>query len=329
MSIRAVRGVLTLTFAATLFTGPPVSRVEAQTQTPIRVFSGFPPGGAVDALARVFGERLGEALGRPVVVENRSGAGGQIAIDAMRAAAADGSTLLVAPDANISVYPHTVRTPAYDPRTEIAAVAHLGRYDIALAVGAAVPVSDLKGYLAWVKEDRSRGSYGSASAGSPLHFLGLMLGAATGVPLTHVPYRGVGPALADAAGGQVPAVMLPLGTMTAQARAGKLRLLAHAGARRNPVAPDVPTFAEAGFPTLQVDGWFGLFAPGGTRPDVVNRYNEIIQQASRQPAVRERLRALDLDFREMSAADFRAFINADYERWGPVIRASGFSAESN
>ena len=324
----AVRGVLGAVVAVAVLSMPLAARVEAQAQTPIRVFSGFPPGGAVDALARVFGERLGEALGRPVVVENRSGAGGQIAIDAMRAAAPDGSTLLVAPDANISVYPHTVRTPAYDPRTEIAAVAHLGRYDIALAVGAAVPVTDLKGFLAWVREDRSRGSYGSASAGSPLHFLGLMLGSASGVPLTHVPYRGVGPALADAAGGQVPAVMLPLGTMTAQARAGKLRLLAHAGARRNPAAPEVPTFAESGFPALQVDGWFGLFAPPGTSPEVSARINTLIVQSMRTPGVRERMRTLDLDIREMTAPEFAAQVQTDWRRWGDVIRSSGFNGDS-
>jgi tripartite-type tricarboxylate transporter receptor subunit TctC len=301
----------------------------AQAQTPLRVLSGFPPGGAVDALARVFGDRLAESLGRAVVVENRTGAGGQIAIDALRGAAADGNTLLVAADANISVYPHTVRNPTYDPRTDLTPIAHLGRYDIGLAVGQAVSAPDLKAWLAWVREDPARGSYGSASAGSPLHFLGLMLSSASGVPLTHVPYRGVGPALADATGGQVPAVILPLGTMSQQVRAGKIRVLAIAGARRSAVAPEVPTLVESGYPGLQVDGWFGLFAPAGLPPAMVARLNDLVQQAGRHPTVRERMRALDLEFRDMSATEFRNFVVADLDRWGPVIRASGFSADSH
>ncbi len=297
-------------------------------QTPIKVLSGFPPGGAVDILARVFAERLAEGAGRPTLVDNRTGAGGLIAVEALRAAAPDGATLLVAPDANITVYPHTVRKPTYDPRTDMVAVAYLGHYDIGFGVGPAFPSGDLKAYLAWAKADPLHANYGSAGAGSTLHFVGLMLAQASTVELTHVPYRGVGPALTDVTAGQIPAVALPLGTMVAQSRAGKMRILAHTGTRRSVVSPDIPTFAEQGFPGLQIDGWFGLFAPAGTSAVLVNRYNDIIMKSIRTQAVGERLRALDLDSREYSATEFAAVVASDFERWGPIIRASGFTADS-
>ena len=135
-----------------------------------------------------------------------------------------------------------------------------------------------------------------------------MLAQASTVELTHVPYRGVGPALTDVTAGQIPAVALPLGTMVAQSRAGKMRILAHTGTRRSVVSPDIPTFAEQGFPGLQIDGWFGLFAPAGTSAVLVNRYNDIIMKSIRTQAVGERLRALDLDSREYSATEFAAVV---------------------
>lgn len=300
----------------------------AQAQATARILSGYPPGGAIDALARVFAEKLSEAFGRPVVVETRAGAAGQIAATALKTSASDGNTLMVVPDSALTLYPHTVRTPAYDTLNDFVPIAHVGSYDIGLAVGAGVPANDLKEWAAWAKLDRKNATYGSAGVGTNLHFLGLMLAQATGVPLVHVPYKGVGPAIADILGGQVPAVMLPLAQMVQQVKAGKIRILAHSGGRRASVAPDVPTFKELGYPALEVSGWYCIIAPAGIRPETVARLNEIVIQAERTPAVRDRMRALDLEIREMAPADIAAMVKLQYERWAPIVKASGFSADS-
>jgi tripartite-type tricarboxylate transporter receptor subunit TctC len=312
-------------FAALVFS---FSTFTARAQTPVRILSGYPPGGAVDTLARVFGEKIAEAIGRPVVVENRPGAAGQIASEALKAAAPDGNTLMVAPDSSMTLYPHTVKKPAYDTLADFAPVAHVGSYPIGFGVNAGIPAGDLREWVIWAKASPNNATYGSGAYGSTLHFMGLMLGQATGVALLHVPYRGVGPAITDVIAGQLPAVMQPLGTLLAQARAGKIRILAHSGSRRSSGAPDVPTFKELGYPTLEVAGWFGMFAPAGIRPEVVARYNEIVVQATRTPVVRERMRSLDLEIREMAPAEISAMLKFEYDRWGPIVRASGFSADS-
>ena len=299
-----------------------------QAQGTARILSGFPPGGAVDALARVFAERLSEGLGRPVVVETKTGAAGQIAAEALKAAPPDGITLMIAPDSMFTVYPHTVKKPAYDTLNDFVAVAHTGSYPIGLAVGVRVPAGDLREYVAWAKSNPKNAAYGTAGAGTTLHFLGLMMEQATGIHFAHVPYRGVGPALTDVVAGQVPAVILPLGTVLQQARAGKVRILAHSGSRRSPLAPDVPTFKELGYPTLEATGWFGAFAPAGMKTELLSRYNDIFIQATRTPGVREKMRALDLEIREMTPAELASTLRAEYERWGAIIKASGFSAES-
>jgi len=312
--------------AAALIVSASVGAVQAQTS--VRILSGYPPGGAVDALARVFAEKLAEALEKSVVVETRTGAAGQIAATALKASAPDGNTLLVVPDSAITLYPHTVKTPAYDTLNDFVPVAHLGSYDIGFGVGAAVPATSLKEWAAWVKSSQKNGTYGSPGAGTNQHFLGLMLGTATGLPLDHVAYRGVGPAVADLLGGQVPALMLPLAQMLPQIKAGKIRILAHSGGRRSAVAPDVPTFKELGFQTMEVSGWYCLIAPAGMRQEVLARYNDIANKSMRTPFVRDRMRALDLEIHEMTPAEISAKLRAEHERWRPIVKASGFTAES-
>jgi tripartite-type tricarboxylate transporter receptor subunit TctC len=290
--------------------------------------SGYPPGGAVDALARIFGERLAESLGRPVVVETRAGAAGRIAAMAVKAAAPDGNTLMVVPDSQITLYPHTVSKPVYDTLKDFVPIAHLGSYPIAFAINPNIPAKDLHEFVAWTKTAPKNASYGSGGTGSTLHFLGLMVGQATGAPLVHVSYRGVGPAMTDVMGGQIPAVILPLGTLLSQASAGKVRILAHSGSTRSAAAPGIPTFKELGYPTVEANGWFGLFAAAGTPPEIVARYNSIVIQALRTAATREKLRALDLEAREMTPAEIVATLKVEYGRWAPIVKASGFSADS-
>jgi tripartite-type tricarboxylate transporter receptor subunit TctC len=304
-----------------------VVATSAQAQAPMRVFSGFPPGGAVDALARLFAEPLSAALERPVVVENRPGASGQIAASALKAAPADGNTLMVAPDSALTLYPHIMKSPVYDTLADFTAVAHLGSFPIGIGIALNVPASDLAQWVKWAGSSKKNALYGHTGSGSNLHFLGVMLAQATGVPLEPVSYRGVGPALADLLGGQVPAALLPLAQMYPMAQAGKMRLLAHSGAQRTPVAPEVPTFRELGYPTLELNGWYVLIARSGLPPEHLARLNQIINQAMRTDVVRARMRALDLDIQEMTPAELAVKLRSEHERWRPIVKASGFSMD--
>lgn len=297
-------------------------------QAPARMLAGFPPGGAVDILARIYAERLSEGLGRPVIVENRPGAGGQIAMEAVKAAAPDGNTLLLTADSNLTVYPHTVSKPVYDALRDFTAIAHTGNYDLGFGISANVPAQDFREFIAWAKANPANANYGTAGAGTMLHFYGLMIGQATGTPLTHVPYKGVGPAVTDVTAGQIPAVILPLGILLPQVKAGKARLIGHSGGKRTPAAPDVPTLKELGYPNLEVVGWFGIIGPAGMRPEVVNRLNDIIVSSQRTQAIRDRMRSLDLEIQLMTAPELAARMRTDYEMWRPIIKASGFTADS-
>lgn len=298
-------------------------------QVPGRIISGFPPGGAVDILARLFAEEFARDLGRPFVVETKSGAGGQIAAELVKAAAPDGNTLMIMPDSNMTVYPHTTRKATYDSLVDFVPVAHLGGYDLGFAIALATPAADFAGFVNWAKGAKDPVSYGSPAAGSVPHFYGLMIGQAIGVPLNHVPYRGSGPAINDVVAGHLASTVQPIGTLLAQARGGKLKLIATSGAKRSAGSPATPTFGELGYPMLETGGWFGLYAPAATPRDVVVRLNDIVLRAGRTAAMRERMVALDLNIEEFAPEPLAAKLKADHARWGAIVKRSGFTADSN
>jgi tripartite-type tricarboxylate transporter receptor subunit TctC len=205
------------------------------------------------------------------------------------------------------------------------AIAHSGDYRIALTVHPSVPAQDLTSFVAWTRSQPDAVGYGTAGAGTNLHFYGALFAQVSGANMKHVPYRGSGPAVIDLVAGHIPAIMLPFGSQLGQLKAGKLRMLAQTGENRAASAPDVPSFKELGYPMLAFPGWYGIFAPAATPAELVNRYNDVIVKAIRAPEVRERMRAVELEPREMSAAEFQAFVRADTERWAPIIKASGFT----
>jgi len=304
------------------------SGASAQTsRVPVRMISGFPPGGNVDILARVFAEKLSESIGRPVVVEARVGAGGQIGLEAVKNAAPDGNTLVLTPDASLIVRPLTMKVPPYDPINDFAAVAHVGAQDYAFAIGAAIPAKDLRAFATWAKANPKAANFGSAGQGGATHFLGMLIGQALGVPLQQIPYNGSGPGVTALVAGEISSTVQPLGTVLAQAQAGKIRIVAITGSERSSAAPGVPTFSELGYPTLTVSNWFGIFAPAHTPPELVSQLNAIFVKAMRTQAVKDRLQNLGFEVREMTAPQFAALVKADYERWRPVIKASGFTSQ--
>jgi len=319
LALRGRRGLLALT-AGLLLGGP----AAAQDGT-IKIVVGYPAGATSDALARVVAEAMSKRLNQTVIVENKAGAGGRIANELVKAAPADGSTLLMTPVATMSIFPHSFPGELrYDPFKDFAPVAHLSNFQLGLGVGTAVPARTLAEYVAWVKADPGKnGFYGSAAPGSIPHFFGVMFGKAAGITLTHVPYKGTAAAMQALAGNEISALSTVAADIRALVQGGKARLLAVAGEQRSAAFPEVPTFRELGH-DLVATPWYALFAPAGTPPAVVDRLAKAAMASVADPAVHQRLVDMGLEPTGYAPDRLGAIMKADYERWGPVIQASGF-----
>jgi tripartite-type tricarboxylate transporter receptor subunit TctC len=291
----------------------------------IRIVVGYPAGATSDALTRVVAEAMSKRLNQPVIVENRTGAGGQLANQAVKAAAPDGMTLMMTPVATMSIFPHSYAGQLkYDPFKDFAPVAHLSDFQIGLGVATNVPAKTLEEYVKWVKADPQKNSfYGSAAPGSLPHFFGVMFGKSAGLPLTHVPYRGTAAAMAAIAGGEIAALSTVAADIRSLVEAGRARLLAVAGEKRSPAFPDVPTFREKGF-DLVASPWYALFAPAGTPADVLERLSKAAIDSVNDPAVKQRLLDMGLEPTGYGPDRLAAIMKADYERWAEPIRESGF-----
>ena len=302
-----------------------------QIETP-RFYFGFPAGSAGDILTRRVAERVGgSAYARnAAVVENKPGAGGRIALDTLKAAPPDGSQLTMTPFACTAVYPHVYTKLGYDPNRDFAPVSMSAIIHHGLAVGPLVPtsVTDVKSFLAWAKANPDKANYGSPGAGSTPHFLGALLGLANNVDLKHVPYRGSVPGVTDVVGGQIAAMVTPSGDFMANHKAGKLRLIATTGKARNPFSTDVATFAEQGFGDLTVEEWYGFFAPARTPAAVVNAASQAIQQALSDKAMADSLGLFAMLARGSTPDELARAQRDEFERWGPIVKRIGFTAES-
>ncbi len=293
---------------------------------PVQMISGYAPGGNVDILARLFAEKWGEAIGRPVVVVNRVGAGGQIGLEMVKAAPPDGNMLIVTPDSSLVLRPLMMKAPPYDPLKDFAAVAHAGEQDYVFAIGGGIPARDLREFATWAKANPAQANFGAGQGGST-QFIGILIGQAIGVPLQTIPYTGSGQIITALLAGQIASAVQPLGTVLALAQAGKIRLVATTGAKRAPESPATPTMAELGHPSLTVASWFGIFAPPGTPGEIVSQLNGIFLKAVRTEAMKGRLDKLGLHATELTPAQLAALVKADYERWIPAIKASGLSLQ--
>jgi tripartite-type tricarboxylate transporter receptor subunit TctC len=298
----------------------------------VKIICGFPAGGTADTTSRRVGDKwAGSAYARnPALVENKTGAGGRIAIEAVKNAAPDGSTLLLSAYSMLLIYPHIYKTLPYDPFKDFAPVAMASVLSHGLAVGPIVPTSvkTVKHFVAWCKANPERANYASPAAGSTPHFLGALLSLNTGVPMTHVAYRGSVPGVTDVIGGQIAAMFTPHGDFLANHRAGKLRILATSGKSRSPFVPEVATFAEQGFPDRTVEEWFGFFAPAKTPASVVAAANTAINQTLKDKSVIDSLALQGLLPLGGSSDDMAKDMRRQYDYWGPVVKRIGFSAES-
>ncbi|MGQ3002611.1 MAG: Bug family tripartite tricarboxylate transporter substrate binding protein [Hydrogenophaga sp.] len=286
-------------------------------------------GSTNDVLARLIGPELQKAFGQPFVVENKPGAGGRIALDSLKSAPADGSVLALSQASALSTYPYIYSKLSYG-LADFAPVSIGAVMTHGLAVGPMVPASvkTLKDYVAWAKANPGQASYGSPGAGSTPHFLGALLGLNSGADLRHVPYRGSLPAVNDVVGGQIASSLTPSGDYLPFVKANKLRVLATSGAQRAAYLPEVPTFAEQGFPELVADEWFGFFAPAKTPAPVIAAASGAIQAALKDKAVADGLLSVGLIAQGSTPEEMRRSLQSEYERWGPLVKKIGFTAES-
>jgi tripartite-type tricarboxylate transporter receptor subunit TctC len=295
----------------------------AAAQAPIRMLVGFPPGGSADTTARALADKLKDSLGAPVIVENRAGAGGRIAAEALKTSAPDGNTVLLAPIGTTIILPATAQKLAYDPWKDFVQVSQVCTFRFAFAVGPGTPAKTMADYLAWVRANPQKANFGSPGAGTLPHFFGLMVGKAAGVELTHVAYKGGAPKVNDMVGGHMPAGVDTPMEYAELHRSGKLTILAISGEGRAAAFPDVPNFRETGV-AVDGTGWFGVHAPAGVPRANVDRYAAAIKQAMQQPDIKERLFKLGLDATGTTSEEFVRIMQADKARWEPVIKASGF-----
>jgi len=300
-------------------------RVSAQGRT-IRVIIPFTAGSSADILTRLVADKMHAALDRAVVVENRTGGALRIGVVAVKHAAADGNTLLVAPVAPMTVYPHTYKSLDYDPFSDFAPISQLATFGFALAVGPQVPARSLAELVAWLKVDSLRAVYAGPSTGDLTHFIGVLSARAAGLDMRHVAYRGTVPAITDLMAGQIPIVISTLTDLVPMHQAKKVRILATAGKTRSPFAPEVPTFLEQGL-DIEGSGWYGAFAPANTSPATIETLSSVMAAAVRAPELSERLRAAGLVPTGTSAAELAAIQRADSERWAAAVKISGFQVE--
>jgi tripartite-type tricarboxylate transporter receptor subunit TctC len=302
----------------------------AQGLESVKLVTGFTAGGTSDTICRRVADKLRTGYARNAVVENKTGAGGQIAIQAMKGAPVDGTVVLQTPMSMLGIYPHIYKKLPYDPAADVLPVSLGAIFDFGFAVGPSVPASvrSVPEFLAWCKANPGQANFGSPAAGSVPHFIGTLLGRSADVDLKHVPYRGTQPAILDMIGGQLPAVSGPVGEFTQHVAAGKCRLIGTSGAKRSKFAPMVATFTEQGLKDMAFNEWFGFYLPAGATTATVQRLNAALRSALAAPDVIEGLAAMGLEAASSSPDELAAMLKADTERWGPLVKAIGFSADA-
>jgi len=321
-----------LTAAAAWSAGLATTSIHAQqgAMEVLKIVNGFPAGTTPDVVARQVGDKLAGQIARAVVVENRTGAGGQIAVSTVKTAPPDGSSLLLTPMAVMGVYPFTYKHLPYDPVADFAPVSMAALFDYAIAVGPAVPnkVQTVHDLMSWYRANPSKANIASSATGSPLHFVGLMLGRASGVELSHVGYRGTPPAINDMLGGNMPALCAPLGTFLPLRDAGKLRILATSGPKRSRFTPDVPTLVEEGYKDMVYTEWYSFFVPAKTPAAVVGKLNSALRPVLLSDDVVKAFASFGMEAAPSTPETLSASLQENLRIWGPIVKSIGFSADS-
>ena len=297
----------------------------AQDKPPVKLLVGFAPGGSVDIVARLLAERLRPLLDQQVIVENKPGAGGRVVLGEVKRAPADGNTLVISPSGALVIAPWLYNLN-YDPVKDFTPIARVVTFDFAVTAGPAAPAGDIRAVLNGLKANPSRANYGTSGAGTVPHFAGVLLSQASGVPLTHVAYKGGAPAVSDLLGGQIPIMVDTVSETIEHHRAGRLRILAVTGNARSPVLPDVPTLKEVGIDAT-AEAFVGLFAPAGLPADKVKRLSDAMAEVLKAPDLQARFREIGLNTNYAGPQQLGETQAAELRRWERPIKASGYKAE--
>jgi len=301
--------------------------VQAQSG-PIKLMVGFPPGGGTDAIARILADKLKDQLGVPVLVENKAGAGGQIAAQALKAAAPDGNTLFLSHDHSITILPLVVKNPGYDPAKDFVPVAGFATFANGLAVSGGTPAKSMAEYVAWVqKQGAGQDTVGVPAPASVPEFLVKVIGQKYKLDLQAAPYRGSAPMMADMLGNQIHAGVGSVPDFIENQKAGKIRMIAVLGAKRQAALPEVPTFAELGLAGFEDLPYYGIFAPTGTPQATIEKLGNAVAKVIALPEVRERLTTMGLTVGYMTSAQLASREQAYAKTWARIIQDSGFKAQ--
>ncbi len=326
--IRNLSLMIRLTLAAWLaFAAVAPAAAQQYPNRPIRFVVPFAPGGSTDTLARTLGLKLTDALQQQVVVDNRSGANGNIGMEIVAHAAPDGYTIVLGYIANLGIGPGLYAKLPYDPIKDYAPITQLASSPNILAVHPSLPVKSFREMIAYAKTNPKKLNFASSGVGSIGHLTGELLNRSAGIDMVHVPYKGSGQAVIDLLGGQVQMMFSGMSSVMPHIKAGKLRPLAVTGAQRSPAVPDVPTIAESGFPGFEATAWYGVLATARTPKAIVNRLHGEIVRALALPDVKERLNNVGFELVGSTPDEFAAFIKSEITKWTKVVRAAKISAE--
>ncbi len=307
-----------------------VAGAQAQNDKPIRLLVGFPPGGASDSVARVLADKLPTVLRQPVIVENRPGVGGRLAAQAVKAAAPDGLTYMIAPNATF-VFQHLtypVETLGYDMTKDFTSIARINSYPMAMVVSASTGIKNAKDYVAWRKTAAGKPHYGTAGQGGDTHFNGLQFGKIAGLEMTVVPYKGNGPLVTDMLGSQILAGNMVAGDAIQHVRSGRLNYVGVFAKKRSALIPDVPTMAEQGFDTGGDDAWMGMWGPAKLDREQLTRMQRALEFVLQLPEVKDTMQGKLLQVANYApGATIDKMLADELAHWGPVIKASGFKPQ--
>jgi len=309
--------------AAAGLLGASLVQADAWPSHPLKLIVAFPPGGASDAVGRIYAEKLAEALKQPVVVENKPGAGTAIAAEAAAKAAPDGYTLSLAPAGQLTVLPHLNKNLPYDPFRDFAPVSVVASVPYVIGAGPSTPANSVKELIAAARKAPGQLTYSSCGNGTLCHLSGELFKSQTGTDLLHVPYKGSAPAVTALLGGEVNLAFDTLTILAPQIKAGKVKGLVISSKERSPLLPNVPTAVEAGLPQYLVTSWFGIVVPAATPKDIVARLNRELTRIAKLPEVKERLANQGLDPESSTPEAFAKSIREDSGRWGKVVQSSG------
>ncbi|WP_119155373.1 Bug family tripartite tricarboxylate transporter substrate binding protein [Caldimonas tepidiphila] len=313
--------------AATLLAAPLLALAQSYPDRPLKLTVGFPPGTGPDIVARVLGQKIEQLAKQSVVVDNRAGAGGQIAAQTVAKSPADGYSLLLGEVGSISIAPAAYSRLPYDPAKELVPVSEVVRSDFVLVVPATSPARDVKGFVEHARAQRDRLNFATFGAGTPGHFGAEVFAEQAGFKVEPVHYRATGDAITALIAGDMHGAFVSTALAVPQLKSGKMRALATTAQTRSPLLPDVPTFAEAGWPKVDFSAWFGVFAPAGTPAAALDTLNRHVVAAMQSSDVKQKLQDAGFTVLGSSRADAERMVKAEAPRWAAIVKASGFRGD--